>query len=495
MRAPWTAAPIGEAQPWDRWDRRALLVAAAIGVWVFVAKLEAFLNLSFTSDLFIQTQLARSWLEGRFLHDNCYGPHLGVHTYFFLPVLGLLAKPLGAPGLFVALAGAVAGSAFLAHRILRLLGLEGRTALCAGVALVMLPISIWTFGDGMGFHVDLMIPPLGLGLLYALLHRRLLTSLAFALLVCSVKEDAPIVASIVASMVVIETWLADRTWHRPALASLAVAIALFPLLLWIKQSQPHAPYEVNHFALLTGATGTSVHGLGSLIGFIVGRGAGWIAFSLKHLWPLLFLSCSLGLLLLRPWFAPLGFLTTGVAWLMADVAKLPNQGLVWSNRTIDAMLFCWCVILLALPSLLRWAATLDARRRQRLKHVAGAVLIASLAGQLYFAATGWDPIDLGLVRPSPYTAAERKQADALFAIYRREGRPEDPVVASPCLFRYAHDRNLFWLDRLEGRPRPIWILQDGEWPFTDFGLRAEDYALVGTTGKFKLLRRINNVDR
>src|SRR5204862_354386 len=82
--------------------------------------------LSFTSDLFIQTQLARSWLEGHFLHDNCYGPHLGVHTYFFLPVLGLLAKPLGAPGLFVALAAAVALSAFLAHRILRLLGVPAR---------------------------------------------------------------------------------------------------------------------------------------------------------------------------------------------------------------------------------------------------------------------------------------------------------------------------------------------------------------------------------
>src|SRR5437762_2137132 len=215
MTAAWTSAPVGEAPPWDRWDRRALLAAAAVGVWVFIAKLKAFLDLSFTSDLFIQTQLARSWLEGHFLHDNCYGPHLGVHTYFFLPVLGLLAKPLGAPGLFVALAAAVALSAFLAHRILRLLGVAGRQALVTSIALVCLPISIWTFGDGMGFHVDLMIPPLGLGLLYALLRRRLLASLAFTLLVCSVKEDAPIVASIVAAMVLIETWLADRSWHRP----------------------------------------------------------------------------------------------------------------------------------------------------------------------------------------------------------------------------------------------------------------------------------------
>jgi len=489
MTPPWTVGPVGKAQGWDRWDHRALVVAGAIAAVVFAFKMKAFLDLCFTSDLYIQTQLARSWLEGRFLHDNCYGPHLGVHTYFFLPVLGPLAKPLGAPGLFVALAAAVGASSFLAHRILRLLGVDGPVALAAGVVLVSLPISIWTFGDGMGFHVDLMIPPLGLALFYALLRRRLLAALAFTLLVCSVKEDAPIVASIVAAMVLVETWLADRTWHRPALASLGLAIALFPLLLWIKQSQPHAPYEVNHFDLLAGATGSSVHGIGSLLAFIAARSLDWITFSLKHLWPLLFLACSLGLLVLRPWFAPLGFLTTGVAWLLADVAKLPNQGLVWSNRAIDAMLFCWCVILLGFASLLRWAATTDARRRQLLTRAGAGVLLACLLGQLYFAINGWDPIDLNLFRPSPYTAAERKQADALFAIYRREGRPEEPVAASPCLFRYAHDRNLFWLDRLEGRPRPVWILQDGEWTFTDFGLRAEDYAVVGRSGRFVLLRR------
>src|SRR5262245_58412955 len=185
MTPPWTFGAVGKAQPWDRWDRRALAVALAIAAWVFVLKLKAFLDLCYTSDLYIQTQLARSWLDGRFLEDNCYGPHLGIHTYFFLPVLGLLAQPLGAPGLFIALAAAVAASSFLAHRILRLLRVDGPVALAAGVALVSLPLSLWVFGDGMGFHTDLMIPPLGLGLFYALLRRRLVASLVMTLLVCS----------------------------------------------------------------------------------------------------------------------------------------------------------------------------------------------------------------------------------------------------------------------------------------------------------------------
>ena len=177
MKAPWTTGPVGAAAPWDRWDRRALLVAGAITAWVFVAKLKAFLDLCFTSDLFIQTQLARSWLEGRFLEDNCYGRHLAIHTYFFLPVLGLLAKPLGAPGLLLALALAVGASALLAHRILRLFGIDGPNALAAAVALVSLPTSIWVFGDALGFHVDLMLPPLALGLFYALLRRRFVAAL------------------------------------------------------------------------------------------------------------------------------------------------------------------------------------------------------------------------------------------------------------------------------------------------------------------------------
>jgi hypothetical protein len=488
-RPPWTIAPVDRAAPWDGWDRRALIAATAIAAWVFACKLKSFFDLGFTSDLFVQTQLARGWLEGRFLTDNCYGPHLGIHTYFFLNVLGLLAKPLGAPGLLLALAAAVGACVLLAHRILRLLGVDGRLALAGGVALVLLPVSVWVFSDPMGFHTDLMIPPLGLGLFYALLRRKLVASLVMTLLVCSVKEDAPIIVGVLAAMVLLETRLSDRGWHRPALASLGMGLALFPILMLIKQRQPHSPFEVNHFALLTGATGEAVHGAGSLLAFIGRRLFGWIAFSLKEGWPLLFLASTLGLLVLRPWFAPLGFLTTGVAWLMADVAGHSDQGLVWSDRAIDATLFCWCVILLGAASLLRWASASDAARRRSIARAAIGVLLASLIGQLVFTRRAWDPLDLAPFQPSPYTVAERKQANELFAIYRRDGRPDEPVAASPSLFRYAHDRDLYWLDRLRGRPRPIWILQDGEWPFTDFGLRAEDYTIVGRNGRFTLLKR------
>jgi hypothetical protein len=99
-----------------------------------------------------------------------------------------------------------------------------------------------------------------------------------------------------------------------------------------------------------------------------------------------------------------------------------------------------------------------------------------------------------------YSPQQRQEADAVFARYRREGKPEEPVIASTFLFRYAHDRNLFWLDRLNGRPAPIWILGDSADPYARFrisadminassGIKMEDYTVIDRRGRFVLLRR------
>jgi hypothetical protein len=481
----WSVAPVdgARARQWDRWDRAALAVAGAVAVWVFVVKLRAFLNLSFTSDLFVSVQLARSWLEGRFLEDNCFGRHLEIHTYFLLLPLGLLAKPFGAPGLFVALAAGVGAAIVLAHRVLRLLGLDGRSALIGGVALIAMPVSVWTFGDGYGFHIELLLPALALGLFYALLREKIGASVVMTVLVASVKEETPLIIAILATMVLVETRRAQRRWHRPALVVIALAAVLLPTLLLIRHSQPHGAYAVNHFALLSNATGGRIHGVGSLLAFAATNVSSWLRFAIDRQWPLLFLVATLGTLLLRPWYAPLGFLTTGVAWLL-------QLDLLWAPRVVPALAFWWCVILLGVASIVRaLRAAPTAHARRTLAALAVGLAAVSIAGQVWFVKRAWDPLDLHLFRPSPYTAAERAQADALFATYRREGHADEPVVASKYLFRYAHDRNLFWLDRVEGRPRPIWILQDGTWPFTDFGLSASDYTLIGRSGRFSLFKR------
>ena len=60
-----------ETAPWDRWDFVALALAVFTAVWVFALKLKTFYDLGYSGDLFVETQLARSWLEGRgLLQDN-----------------------------------------------------------------------------------------------------------------------------------------------------------------------------------------------------------------------------------------------------------------------------------------------------------------------------------------------------------------------------------------------------------------------------------------
>jgi hypothetical protein len=106
---------------------------------------------------------------------------------------------------------------------------------------------------------------------------------------------------------------------------------------------------------------------------------------------------------------------------------------------------------------------------------------------------------------SGYSRLERRQANSLFERYRREGKPEEPVIASPMLLRYAHDRNLFWLNRMYGRPAPIWVLSDGtsNYGYDDIHvekdmlvdrngrcmLRLEDYTLMDRRGRFMLFRK------
>ena len=108
MRFHWRemfTSNVGAAARWDRWDFIALAIAVFTAVWVFALKLKRFYDLDYSSDLILETQLARSWLEGRgLLQDNWFGNFLTIHTYFLLVPLGLVAKPFGAPGLLFVLA-------------------------------------------------------------------------------------------------------------------------------------------------------------------------------------------------------------------------------------------------------------------------------------------------------------------------------------------------------------------------------------------------------
>jgi hypothetical protein len=489
------------AAPWDRWDSVALALALFITVWVFTLKLKTFHDLGYSGGLFVSVQAARSWLEGRgLLNDNCYGNMLAIHAYFLLLALGLIAKPFGAPGLLFVLATAVGATYFYAVRVLRLLSAAGPVALIAAGAMLASPLSIAFYQEaGQGFYVELLAPALCMVLLYFLLEQRMITSIVTAIAVISVKEDATIAAAMVAMVAGVETWLSSTEkparcrFNWSAAITLILSVSAIPVLVAICSAQSTTIYARHSLDRLGVVAPGSLSSPGALFGFVASNIAHWLGSSVVRQWLWIMLVGSFGAILLRPYYLVVGVPTTVVAWLM-------NQNdFRLAYRFFPTQVLLWCVTLVGFASIARAVPTCS--KGMRTAVLTTAIVIAALAASAQLAIVPWFVRGAYLLRStSLYSPQERKQADAVFARYRREGKPEEPVVASAFLFRYAHDRNLFWLNRLHGRPAPIWILGDSADPYTPYrispdtisaesGIRLEDYVLVDRRGRFALLRK------
>jgi hypothetical protein len=190
-----------------------------------------------------------------------------------------------------------------------------------------------------------------------------------------------------------------------------------------------------------------------------------------------------GLVVLRPWALLLGLPLTLVAWLMQDTVTW------WSARFAPSLAFAWALSLLGFATVWRFVAA-GRRPLPVSAHVALGAFAAAAAASVVLALPRRGAVELYAFRPrSYYTHAEREQADQVFRRYRREARPEDPVAARAFLLRYAHDRNLYWLDRLDGWPRPRWILADGAFRgYEAYGLDPGGYEVVERSGPFTLHR-------
>ena len=201
---------------------------------------------------------------------------------------------------------------------------------------------------------------------------------------------------------------------------------------------------------------------------------------------------SFGTILLRPYYLVVGIPTTAVAWLMN------RNDLLWAPRFSSAEALLWCITLVGFASIARAAPSCSKWTRTAVLTTTIAIVALSASAQLVLVPHVYWAYRL---RPASfYSRQDRQEADAVFAHYRREGKPEEPVIASTFLFRYAHDRNLFWLDRLHGRPAPLWILGDSADPYVRFrisadmidsasGIKMEDYTVIDRRGRFVLLRR------
>jgi hypothetical protein len=227
--------------------------------------------------------------------------------------------------------------------------------------------------------------------------------------------------------------------------------------------------------------------------FIASNIAHWLGSSVVRQWLWIMFVGSFGAIFLRPYCLVVGVPPTVVAWLM-------NQNdLLWARRFFPTQVLLWCITLVSFASIVRTVQSCS--KRMRAVVLTTAIGIAALAASAQLAIVPWFARGAYLLRStSLYSPPERREADAVFARYRREGKPGEAVVASSMLFRYAHDRNLFWLNRLHGRPAPIWILGDSADAYIPFrisadtinaasGIQLEDYTLVDSRGRFVLLRK------
>ena len=486
---------------WDRWDFFALAIAVFTAAWVFALKLKTFYDLGYAGDLFVETQLARSWLEGRgLLQDNWAGNFLAIHTYFLLVPLGLIAKPFGAPGLLFVLAASVGVTYFWAARILRLFGVNGCVAVIAAGALLISPLSVAFYqAAGWGFYVETLALSLCLILFYFLLQQRMIASIVTAIAVISVKEDAPIAAAMVAIVAGVETWFSSPgkparcRFNWPAAITLILSVSAVPVLLAISSAQSPTMYARHSLDRHGVVASGSLSSPRALFVFIASNLAHWLGSNVVRQWLWIMIIGTFGTVLLRPYYLIVGVPTTVVAWLMN------RNDLLWAPRFASTEALLWCVTLVGFASIARTVS--DCTKRMQTAVLTTAIAIAAVSTCTQVALVPWFVRGAYLLRStSLYSPSERQQADAVFARYRREAKPEEPVVASTTLCRYAHDRNLFWLNRLNGRPAPKWILGDSEDPYPPLkissdtinpmsGIRIEDYTLLDHRGRFVLFKK------
>lgn len=477
------------------------IAAVVLGLWVFAYKYLCFIGLETTSDLYAVVQLATSWVRGKFLYDNFFGNQLAVHTFLLSPLLGILAWPFGAYGLFVFLAAAAGLGLAAMVKILRLLRVPADIALLFALLASAMPLAVHVFQDHLyGFHEELLEPILALWLTLFLLRRQWGRSCIVATLLILVKEDAPLLVIVVALIVLCEDWLRSPAgvWrtrlNRPAAVVLTLAVLSIPLLLLLQKSQQTAGALTN-LARINPSGGASITNYGGVVTYAVGHLGTWLSSPTVTGWLALTVAGTFGLIFFRPHLLVFGLATTLVAWLVDDK-------LIWAPRFVQALAFLQIVACLAFSSV--WRLRDDARAGDHRHRILGLLLLGTLVlGALLGTRHQLQKVPLTalmyrLAPALPYSPEGRATADQLFALYREQSGRDEPVIASDHLFRYAHDRNLLWYNRLRDRPKAQWILWDlHELPIgeldrylkTDGATSLADYSVVARADRFVILRR------
>jgi hypothetical protein len=487
----------------DGWDLAGIALALGAGAWLFAYKMRSFLGLGTTGDMYSFVQCSTSWLHGDFLRDNCWGKVLSIHAYLFVPVLAIFSRPFGAPGLLFALSLAASSMFAAIVRVLRLLAVPGPAAIVFALVATAMPLSLHLYQDEVsGFHVELLVPAMALWLFYFLLRRSMAGAVAMALVLLSVKEDSTVLTCLVGAVAFVETAIrefdggsyrdreaVERWCNKPALVVMLMGALALPLLLHvIKAASPAGFIGFSVFRRLRLENGQEVHDGGQLFHFVILHLGAMAGSPQATRWMALVIPATFGLACLRPHLVPLGLFSVLISWLM-------NDDLLWPPRFAAALTFFLLISMVGFASLFHTLMSRVGLKPWRTIVLTALIpLTAWIVAEVYTAQLAAVPTAERVYALAPYlrfSPAERAEADRLFSVYRRRSLRSDPVIASDFLFRYAHDRNLYWVGKLGGRPKPIWILwDDGDRNIKDAGVPLSEYQLRAREGRFSLYHRI-----
>jgi hypothetical protein len=474
-----------------------IALASIILLWALAYKLSNFRDLAYTSDLFQFAQLATSWLKGHFLEDNCYGNHLSIHTYFLSPALSIFVLPFGPAGLLLVLALAMA-SAFIAFaKILRLFAVPIGLACIGSAVTILMPLSVHIYQDTpYGFHIELLMPAVGLWLTYFLLLRQWTGTLLCAIILLSMKEEAPLLVAAIAAVILVEDFFRKKfesskvSWkscfgsiNRPALVVVCLALLALPIFIYILQNQPVIGYSPGNFKRISFKDNYPVNNVTSLVAYVCIMCKDWLRSDQIQQWLSVGFAITCGTIILRPQFLILGLVTSVVAWLMQD-------DLMWAPRLAPSLAFFQVTAAIGFASaysiLIKGSAP---RPPKQLFIFSGAAVVLTVLIAIWECGIAEHSTEFYRMQSSSEIKAEdRKRADKLYEIYEKLRLPGDPTIASTFLFRYVAYQDLFWEVRLNGRPKPIWVLLDQGEGNTNIA-KYWDYKLYAQDGRFALFRK------
>jgi hypothetical protein len=154
----------------------------------------------------------------------------------------------------------------------------------------------------------------------------------------------------------------------------------------------------------------------AVFGFVASHITHWLESSVVRQWLWVMLVGSFGIILLRPWFLVVGIPTTVVAWM-----KNRND-LLWAPRFFPTEALLWCITLVGFALIMRIIPYCNKWTRAAVLAVTIAIAAFSASAQLALVPPAHSAY---LLRSgSFYSPQQRQEADAVFARYRREGKPE-----------------------------------------------------------------------